>query len=241
MKRFVAGADRGQSTLLPECLDDFVDESNPVRVIDAFVDALDLAELGFDGVVPEATGRPSYHPSSLLTTASGQLATTPTTRVANADAKVLARYLAALGADIGPDRLNDLLVLLTVALVEMGGGLSLALGLALSAAPASRPEASPSTTADHSSQAVQPPVHALPSTPATALMHPTARLATILDYVVGQGGRALTSRRKLADALGRPATTVADELARLVAAGAVRTTPGPRGTLIELAATGRPN
>ena len=63
MKRFVAGADRGQSTLLPECLDDWVDESNPVRVIDAFVDALDLAELGFDGVDPAATGRPSYHPS----------------------------------------------------------------------------------------------------------------------------------------------------------------------------------
>ena len=55
MKRFIAGADRGQSTLLPECLDDFVDESNPVRVIDAFVDALDLGKLGFDGVVPEAT------------------------------------------------------------------------------------------------------------------------------------------------------------------------------------------
>ena len=50
MKRFVAGVDREQSTLLPECLDDFIDESNPVRVIDAFVDALDLAELGFDGV-----------------------------------------------------------------------------------------------------------------------------------------------------------------------------------------------
>src|SRR6187397_3570961 len=66
MKRFIAGADRGQSTLLPECLDDFVDESNPVRVIDAFVDALDLGKLGFDGVVPEATGRPSYHPSALL-------------------------------------------------------------------------------------------------------------------------------------------------------------------------------
>jgi transposase len=66
MKRFVAGADRGQSTLLPECLDDFIDESNAVRVIDAFVAALDLAELGFDGVVPEATGRPSYHPSVLL-------------------------------------------------------------------------------------------------------------------------------------------------------------------------------
>jgi transposase len=66
MKRFVAGSDRGQSTLLPECLDDWIDESNAVRVIDAFVDALDLAELGFDGVEPAATGRPSYHPSVLL-------------------------------------------------------------------------------------------------------------------------------------------------------------------------------
>ena len=66
MKRFVAGADRGQSTLLPECLDDWVDESNPVRVIDAFVDALDLGELGFSGVEPAVTGRPSYHPSVLL-------------------------------------------------------------------------------------------------------------------------------------------------------------------------------
>ena len=48
MKRFVEGMDRGQATLLPECLDDWIDENNPVRVIDAFVDALDLAELGFD-------------------------------------------------------------------------------------------------------------------------------------------------------------------------------------------------
>ena len=66
MGRFVEGADRGQSTLLPECLDDWVDEENPVRVIDAFVDALDLADLGFDGVEPAATGRPSYHPATLL-------------------------------------------------------------------------------------------------------------------------------------------------------------------------------
>jgi transposase len=66
MKRFVEGLDRSQSTLLPECLDDFIDESNPVRVVDAFVDALDLAELGFDGVEPAVTGRPSYHPSVLL-------------------------------------------------------------------------------------------------------------------------------------------------------------------------------
>ena len=66
MKRFIAGADRGQSTLLPECLDDWIDENNPVRVIDAFVDALDLANLGFIGVEPAATGRPAYHPSVLL-------------------------------------------------------------------------------------------------------------------------------------------------------------------------------
>ena len=49
MKRFVEGADRGQSTLLPECLDDFIDEINPVRAIDVFVYALDLGELGFEG------------------------------------------------------------------------------------------------------------------------------------------------------------------------------------------------
>jgi transposase len=66
MKRFVEGADRSQSTLLPECLDDWVAEENPVRVIDAFVDALDLAGLGFDGVEPAATGRPAFHPSVLL-------------------------------------------------------------------------------------------------------------------------------------------------------------------------------
>jgi transposase len=63
MKRFVEGVDRGQSTLFPDCLEDWIIEDNPVRVIDAFVDALDLADLGFSGVAPEATGRPSYHPS----------------------------------------------------------------------------------------------------------------------------------------------------------------------------------
>ncbi len=66
MRRFVEQADREQSTLLPECLDDLIDESNPVRVIDVFVDTLDLAEIGFEGVEPAATGRPSYHPSVLL-------------------------------------------------------------------------------------------------------------------------------------------------------------------------------
>jgi transposase len=66
MGRFVEGLDRSQTTLFPECLDDWIDEDNPVRVIDAFVDSIDLGELGFDGVVPEATGRPAYHPAVLL-------------------------------------------------------------------------------------------------------------------------------------------------------------------------------
>ena len=66
MKRFVEGIDRGQSTLLPECVEDWISEDNPVRVIDVFVDALDLAEMAFEGVDPAATGRPAYHPSVLL-------------------------------------------------------------------------------------------------------------------------------------------------------------------------------
>src|ERR1700723_1301861 len=66
MKRFVEGEDRRQGVLLPEFLDDYVAEDNSVRVIDVFVDELDLRALGFEGVVPEATGRPAYHPATLL-------------------------------------------------------------------------------------------------------------------------------------------------------------------------------
>ena len=65
MKRFVEGLDRGQATLFPECLSDWIDAYNPVRVIDAFVEGLDLAGLGFE-VDPAETGRPGYHPSLLL-------------------------------------------------------------------------------------------------------------------------------------------------------------------------------
>ena len=63
MAGFVEGTDRGQSSLLPESLDDWVDERNPVRVIDAFVEALDLKQLGFGRVEPAGIGRPGYHPS----------------------------------------------------------------------------------------------------------------------------------------------------------------------------------
>jgi len=66
MKRFVEGEDRRQATLLPDCLDDYVTEDNPVRIVEAFIDELDLAALGFAGIVPEVTGRPAYHPATLL-------------------------------------------------------------------------------------------------------------------------------------------------------------------------------
>ena len=66
MKRFIQGQDRTQSTLLPELLDEYIAEDNPVRVIDVFVDQLALSELGFEGANPAQTGRPAYHPAAML-------------------------------------------------------------------------------------------------------------------------------------------------------------------------------
>ena len=66
MKRFIQGENRKQSTLLPEMLDDYVTQENPVRVVDVFIDNLDLESLGFEGVKPAVTGRPSYHPGVML-------------------------------------------------------------------------------------------------------------------------------------------------------------------------------
>jgi transposase len=66
MAGFVEGVDRGQSTLFPAVLDDYVAEDNPVRAVDVFVDGLDLDKLGFVGVQPLDTGRPGYHPDTML-------------------------------------------------------------------------------------------------------------------------------------------------------------------------------
>ncbi len=66
MKRFVEGVDRNQSTLFPDRLEEWIGDDNAVRVIDVFVDELDLGGLGFGRVAPRATGRPGYHPSDLL-------------------------------------------------------------------------------------------------------------------------------------------------------------------------------
>ncbi|NEX60176.1 IS1182 family transposase [Noviherbaspirillum galbum] len=66
MKRFIEGVERTQGTMFPAQLDEYVAEDNPVRVVDAFIDTLDLKSLGFDGAVPAETGRPSYHPAVML-------------------------------------------------------------------------------------------------------------------------------------------------------------------------------
>lgn len=66
MKRFIEGESRTQVTVLPECLDDYITEENPVRGVNVFVDELDLGAPGFEGVDPAATGRPAYHPAALL-------------------------------------------------------------------------------------------------------------------------------------------------------------------------------
>ena len=66
MKRFIEGEERRQVSLLPKCLDDYIAEDNPVRAVEAFVNELRLAELGFEGTEPATTGRPSYHPAVLL-------------------------------------------------------------------------------------------------------------------------------------------------------------------------------
>jgi len=66
MKRFIEGEGRHQAAMMPEVLDDYVGEDNPVRVIDIFVDELNLIELGFNAATPAATGRPGYHPAVFL-------------------------------------------------------------------------------------------------------------------------------------------------------------------------------
>ena len=66
MRRFIEGECREQVTLLPECLDDFIGEDNPVSVVDVFDDELDLRALGFNRVAPARTGRPAYHPRVIV-------------------------------------------------------------------------------------------------------------------------------------------------------------------------------
>ena len=92
MTRFIEGEDRSQVTLLPECLDDFIGEDNPVRAVDVFVDSLDLERLGFVGVQPLDTGRPSYHPGTMLKLyIYGYLNRIPSSRRLNGNASAISR------------------------------------------------------------------------------------------------------------------------------------------------------
>ena len=81
MKRFIEGQDREQAALFPECLDDWIDENNPVRVVEAYVESLDLCSLGFAGVEPKETGRPAYHPTALLKLVPHQLSSDALIRI----------------------------------------------------------------------------------------------------------------------------------------------------------------
>ncbi len=66
MKRFIEGENRYQPTLFPESLEDYIAEDNAIRIVDAFVNKLDLNELGFEGAEPSETGRPGYEPAVML-------------------------------------------------------------------------------------------------------------------------------------------------------------------------------
>jgi hypothetical protein len=159
-----------------------------------------------------------------MNTASAELVRLPTAKVANSDAKALARYLAALGVDVTPERLNDLLVLLAVFMIEAGGGLSLAVGMALSgpvrapkqAARAEHPPA-PALNALNTPGAV---IETLPapvfspcvqrrSDPATAV-----QTADIVGLVRIAGGTLRTTTRRLGVQLGRSAASVHGESRR---------------------------
>jgi hypothetical protein len=189
--------------------------------------------------------------------ASGQLGVSPT-KVANSDAKALARFMTAVGFDVGPERLNDLLVLLAVLMVECGGGLSLAIGMALSTPAATRPAMSADAVAGQPDQptASIPKPTTLPAMladrPATVAdirpaggraqwsdaVHPDSE--AVVAWLRAAGGRTV-GIRPLADALGWPRTTLTERLQRLAGQGLVRLAPGRRGTVVELARAVRAN
>jgi hypothetical protein len=136
--------------------------------------------------------------------ASAGLALIQPAKVANSDAKALARYLTAVGLDVTPDRLNDLLVLLAVLMIEAGGGLSLAIGMALSGLPGRATDAS-ADTADSESRTKRTPPASPPDAASGRPEHPrpvpAVQPSELMAWLRLQGGRAETSMRRLASAL----------------------------------------
>ena len=193
--------------------------------------------------------------------ASGDLASIQPARVANSDAKALTRYLGALGLEVSPDRLNDLLILLAVVTIEAGGGLSLAVGMALQeparvsvaaslgvraghsgqswTAPAATPDAPPATAPDTGQRSLDMASGPSATHMAGAVGGHLGLADEILDWLRLSGGRT-EGVRCLAGQLGRARSTVSDECRRLAEAGRLTMTRGRRGTVLALAA-GRPN
>jgi hypothetical protein len=175
---------------------------------------------------------------------AAKLASTNPAKVANSDAKALARYVAAIGFEITADRLNDLLVLLAVLMIEAGGGLSLAVGMALSGPSRTLTTASPSTVSDEPGQPRTAPAALSEAFPPPTTVSRTDRPmltgslspneADILDALAVAGGKAEGVRR-LAAKIGRPRSTVSDECRRLAAAGLLTMNRGRHGTLLSLA------
>lgn len=159
--------------------------------------------------------------------ASTDLVAIKVSRPANSDAQTLARYLQAIGLNASAERLNDLLVLLSVLMIEAGGGLSLALAMALQ--PVQSAAERPNTTTRTPRTRQQNTPRPVASAPAGASAAPT-----LLEWLEQQGGKVDTSNRRLAEALGRSTSSVHGELRRLVADGAVIMATGPAGTRIEV-------
>jgi hypothetical protein len=150
--------------------------------------------------------------------------------------------LQALGFDADAERINKLLVLLAVLMIEAGGGLSLALGMALGAATTGhkRPQVPTGRPAEAAPDALPVSVRPLCPTPPVAVRPPDDAPDGAVVWLRGQGGRVVGVRR-LSDAIGRPRSTVSDQLRRLASQGRVLLTPGRRGLVIELAPAARPN
>ena len=159
-----------------------------------------------------------------------------------------------MGVDITPERLNDLLVLLSVLMIEVGGSLALAIGIALGEAPAGR------TASPMSTQPEQPPTPVLntlnspgaaietvpapvfkPSVQRRSDRAPAVQAADIMALVREAGGALRTTTRRLGAQLGRPAASVHGELRRLATTGLITLNADSRGTLITVAPGGRPN
>jgi biotin operon repressor len=192
--------------------------------------------------------------------ASAELARVQPAKVANSDAKALARYLSAAGLDIGPDRLSDLLVLLAVLTIEAGGGLSLALGMALdSTTVVGQAKRAADGAADHDGQPEKP----LAATLVGQERHSGQRAATVADHreplrpptpvtmaqliepdivrCLRAAGGKIESLRRLADQIGRSRSAITAEVHRLAAAGVVALARGRHGTVVSLGAVARPN